>query len=39
MKNFQNMKPHIKWMFDQVDEMNNEYLMDKKKKKPIEEFN
>lgn len=39
MKNFQNMKPHIKWMFDQVDEMNNEYFMDKKKKKPIEEFN
>ena len=39
LKNYKNMKPHIKWIFDQVYEMNEEYKMDNKKKKPMEEFN
>ena len=39
LKGFRNMKPHIKWIFDQVHEMNEEYLLDKKKKKPVEPFN
>jgi hypothetical protein len=38
LKGYQNMKPHIKWIFDQVDEMNEEYKLDHKKKKPHENF-
>jgi tRNA-dihydrouridine synthase len=38
LKGFKNMKPHIKWIFDQVHEMNEEYKMDHKKKKPMENF-
>jgi hypothetical protein len=33
------MKPHIKWMFDQVAAMNEDYLLTNKKKKPVENFN
>lgn len=39
LNNYKHMKPHIKWIFDQVDEMNEEYKLDKKKKKPVENFN
>jgi hypothetical protein len=39
MKDYQNMKPHIKWIFDQVDAMNEEYRQEHKKKKPVENFN
>ena len=38
LKGYKNMKPHIKWIFDQVDEMNEEYKLDHKKKKPHENF-
>ena len=38
LKSYKIIKPHIKCIFHQVDEMNEEYKMDHKKKKPHENF-